>query len=292
MIQIVGPMPEEQDDGNSMTANKYSMSRFSLKFIDPETEMLYMEHIFHRTIWYCRIAWWLVIVLGGLFALLDRQVFGERAELVLLVRFSLISLAALVLAFSFSPRAKRFFECNSCFFVLSVGTFCTFLTVMSGSAAYSPYFTGLLFAFAGIFSTAGLGFNHSSIALLVNLVVFEFAVGYIAPVPLLLLVIYNFFLLSMLVIVGFIAWFIEVISRKNFIVSEQLSESLSQVKKLSGLLPICASCKKVRDDKGYWEQIESYISTHSEVAFSHGMCPVCIDEMYGEDEWYRQRKKQ
>ncbi len=61
------------------------MSRFSLKFSDPETEMLYMEHIFHRKIWYCRIAWGLVIVLGGLFALLDRQVFGERAELVLLV---------------------------------------------------------------------------------------------------------------------------------------------------------------------------------------------------------------
>ena len=59
-----------------------------------------------------------------------------------------------------------------------------------------------------------------------------------------------------------------------------IAEAQRELKTLSGLLPICASCKKIRDDKGYWNQIESYIHTHSEAQFSHGMCPACIEENY------------
>ncbi|GAB4339958.1 MAG: hypothetical protein Kow0089_13280 [Desulfobulbaceae bacterium] len=59
-----------------------------------------------------------------------------------------------------------------------------------------------------------------------------------------------------------------------------LEEALSQVKQLSGFLPICASCKKIRDDKGYWNQIESYIREHSEAEFSHSICPECAAELY------------
>lgn len=74
-----------------------------------------------------------------------------------------------------------------------------------------------------------------------------------------------------------------------------LKKSLEEVKALSGLLPICSKCKKIRDDKGYWNQIERYISKHSEAKFSHSMCPECIDEFYENDEWYKKmkiRKKQ
>ena len=59
-----------------------------------------------------------------------------------------------------------------------------------------------------------------------------------------------------------------------------LMQSLARVKTLSGLLPICASCKKIRDDKGYWTQIEAYIRERSEAEFSHGMCPDCADKFY------------
>jgi hypothetical protein len=61
-----------------------------------------------------------------------------------------------------------------------------------------------------------------------------------------------------------------------------LREALSKVKALSGLLPICASCKKIRDDNGYWTQIECYISSHSEADFSHGLCPECTKHLYPE----------
>lgn len=59
----------------------------------------------------------------------------------------------------------------------------------------------------------------------------------------------------------------------------QLTEALANVQTLSGLLPICASCKKIRDDKGYWNQIESYIMEHSGALFSHGICPECMKKL-------------
>ncbi|MCX5826432.1 MAG: PAS domain S-box protein [Deltaproteobacteria bacterium] len=62
----------------------------------------------------------------------------------------------------------------------------------------------------------------------------------------------------------------------------ELQNALSEVKKLSGMLPICASCKRIRDDNGYWEQIESYIRGHSEAEFSHGICPDCAKKLYPE----------
>ena len=60
----------------------------------------------------------------------------------------------------------------------------------------------------------------------------------------------------------------------------ELEEAMSRIKQLHGLLPICASCKKIRDDKGYWNQIELYIRDHSEAEFSHGICPGCVKELY------------
>jgi hypothetical protein len=62
----------------------------------------------------------------------------------------------------------------------------------------------------------------------------------------------------------------------------ELQESLEKVKMLSGLLPICASCKKIRNDKGYWEQMEIYIRDHSEAEFSHSICPECAERLYPE----------
>jgi len=63
---------------------------------------------------------------------------------------------------------------------------------------------------------------------------------------------------------------------------EELKEALAEVKALSGLLPICASCKSIRNDQGYWQQIEAYIKEHSEAEFSHSVCPECARKLYPE----------
>ncbi|MCF8043649.1 MAG: PAS domain S-box protein [Desulfarculaceae bacterium] len=63
---------------------------------------------------------------------------------------------------------------------------------------------------------------------------------------------------------------------------KSLQEALAQVKTLSGLLPICSHCKKIRDDSGYWRQIEQYVENHSQAEFSHSMCPQCAHKLYPE----------
>ena len=62
----------------------------------------------------------------------------------------------------------------------------------------------------------------------------------------------------------------------------ELTEALGNIKTLRGLLPICASCKKIRDDRGYWQKVESYISEHTQAEFTHGICPECLRRLYPE----------
>jgi PAS domain S-box-containing protein len=63
------------------------------------------------------------------------------------------------------------------------------------------------------------------------------------------------------------------------------------IKTLQGLLPICSRCKDIRDEEGYWNQIENYISDHAEVHFSHSLCEKCTEELYGQEKWYIKMKK-
>ena len=73
-------------------------------------------------------------------------------------------------------------------------------------------------------------------------------------------------------------------AREELVVN--LQEAIKEIKMLSGLLPICSYCKKVRDDKGYWNQIEAYIEEHSDVDFSHSICPECAKEHYPDLDIY------
>ncbi|RMG74162.1 MAG: response regulator [Nitrospirae bacterium] len=68
---------------------------------------------------------------------------------------------------------------------------------------------------------------------------------------------------------------------------KQLQEAMKEIKTLSGLIPICASCKKIRDDSGYWKQVEQYIEEHSQAEFSHGLCPDCAKKLY--PGYYKER---
>lgn len=80
---------------------------------------------------------------------------------------------------------------------------------------------------------------------------------------------------------------------KPFIAEELLARVKThvQMKALKGLLPVCSNCKKIRDDKGYWDQIDGYLQNYFDIKFSHGMCPDCSDKLYGKKDWYIKMKK-
>lgn len=65
---------------------------------------------------------------------------------------------------------------------------------------------------------------------------------------------------------------------------EELRRAMAEIKTLRGIVPICASCKRIRDDQGYWRQVEVYVRDHTEAQFSHGICPKCMTHLYPETE--------
>lgn len=73
--------------------------------------------------------------------------------------------------------------------------------------------------------------------------------------------------------------------------NKQLSDYLAEIQTLRGIIPMCASCKKIRDDEGFWIEVEKYIESRSQAEFSHGVCEVCADELYGHHAWYQKMKK-
>lgn len=88
-------------------------------------------------------------------------------------------------------------------------------------------------------------------------------------------------------LVGRMASFVNITKRKEIETDREnlitkLQEALDHIKVLKGILPICANCKKIRKDDGYWQQIEGYIKEHSDADFSHSVCPDCLRELYPE----------
>ncbi|SHK15687.1 hypothetical protein SAMN02745216_02972 [Desulfatibacillum alkenivorans DSM 16219] len=81
-------------------------------------------------------------------------------------------------------------------------------------------------------------------------------------------------------------------NERNEELIKKLRASLDEINVLRGFIPICAYCKKVRDDEGYWKQIESYLEERSNLEFSHGMCPDCAEKVWGEAKWYKDLQKE
>ena len=67
----------------------------------------------------------------------------------------------------------------------------------------------------------------------------------------------------------------------------QLEEMLKDVRTLQGLIPICAQCKKIRDDKGFWQKVETYLEERSNARFTHGLCEDCMQKLYGKEKWFK-----
>jgi hypothetical protein len=93
----------------------------------------------------------------------------------------------------------------------------------------------------------------------------------------------SIFLVFALLIFSFRRWLeIRDINDTLFDKNKDLEKALSEIKRLRGILPICAECKRIRDDAGYWHQVELYVREHTEAEFSHSICPDCIRKLYPE----------
>lgn len=101
----------------------------------------------------------------------------------------------------------------------------------------------------------------------------EYSIILSVVIPLFLVPMFSFFFLRNLTL-------LDQSEKENSQLIAELKTTLDNVKELKGLIPICAECKNIRDDKGYWHQVEEYVRQHSEAKFSHGICPECAKKVY------------
>ncbi len=263
-----------------MNKEEYTLNKFLLSFKEKSAEKEYREHITKRTLLFCRISWIMLIVIGLIFSILDKESFGSDANTVLLVRITLVVVSGIILASTFTRAIKEHLYLSSSLFIMLLGLFATFLVAMGDSRFFTPYFTSFFFAFAGIFTTVGIGFKFSTASMVFNILVFEIVIGVFLPVPIKLFLPYTFFLTGIFLVYAYIGYMVEFFSRENFAMSKNLNNSLNEIKTLSGLLPICSHCKKIRDDSGYWNQVDEYFRDHGNVTFSHSLCPDCVSLLH------------
>ena len=263
-----------------MSKDRYGFHPLILTFKDENIDRAYREYVYAQTHVFCQLAWAIVAVLGSAFYFLDEPLFGEKAGSVTAARFALVAFSLVVLGSTFSKSLKALYEWNACLFLLSVGGFCIYLTALESNEHFTPHFTGLVFALAGICSTPGLGFRRSILVLPLHLLLFNVALGILYPVPIQLLVVYNFFFMGVIVVFAYLGYLVERVSRVNFAVSEDLRHTVAHVRQLSELLPICSHCRKIRDNEGNWHGLEEHIRDNTGVTLSHGVCPDCAEKHY------------
>jgi len=91
----------------------------------------------------------------------------------------------------------------------------------------------------------------------------------------------SIYFMFALLIISFRGWREVVIADRELKKqTEELQRALGEIRQLKGIIPICSSCKKIRDDQGFWHQVESYLQSHSDAEFSHGICPDCVKKLY------------
>jgi hypothetical protein len=172
------------------------------------------------------------------------------------------------------------------FGLISVGLWWLLLGSLLGSVLYSLRF-GILLAVLtlGIVAVAGIGFVGGFITVSFNTNV------YLSQASTWVTVLLGGALTPLILFHAIAAYQntvfellkeVEQQHDQQAVLNTQLREALADVKTLQGLIPICSKCKKIRDDTGYWEHVEAYVQKHTDAAFTHGLCPTCGEQLYGE----------
>ena len=280
---------------------------------DSHLESGFQQHFFKLSLPVFRWGFLLGIFFYSIFGILDAVVMPTVRYELWKIRYGIVvPVLASGIAFSFYPGFQRYWQAAISFLV-SVAAFGIMYMILIGPYPYNTvYYVGVILVLIFYYALIRTRFVWSLFTGLVILFAFELTL-LLAHMPLRIILSSNFFFVSSFLI-GLIACYSsEYFARENYylmvqiddekkryaVVNESLhqkimdlEEARAQISVLSGLLPICAGCKKIRDDKGYWIQIENYIAEHSDAVFSHAMCPECMEKFYGHEKWFNIKNQQ
>jgi len=259
----------------------------TLAFTRDDLEETFLREHAAKSVVQARVAAAMAVALYAGFGALDAAIIPDARPFAWLIRFGVVCpLWGLYLALTFWSGFPRLMQPLGAALGFVSGAGIVAMIAVAGRPGSDLYYAGLLLVSAFVTTFLRLRFWVAALTCwsLTGLYAAVLALGSTAPVA--LLVNNLTFLAAINVICMSAGYAMERSARDDFLqrrlIADQagsLAEALSRVKVLKGLLPICAWCRKVRDDRGYWRQIESYVSAHTDASFSHGMCPDCADRL-------------
>jgi hypothetical protein len=255
----------------------------SLRFSDPALERDFRAEWAAGSILDVRLALALGLVLFAAFGALDQYILPEVLAPVRAIRFGIVCpIGAIALLLTLGSRVRDHLQAVAALSVLTAGGGLIAMMAIATGPGRHDYYAGLLLVAMFAFTLTRLRFPTASITSLTLTVTYigSLLAGPATPVA---TVVNNLMFLGATNVVGmFAAYTIERTTRQDFlqrrVIAEQtahLADALASVKVLNGLLPICAWCHKIRDDDGYWQRLEAYVTARSDAQFSHGICPDC-----------------
>lgn len=275
--------------------NRFSRHPLILSFRDKEVEKQYQENFKETHLVWGRIAMIFGILLYSGFIFLDKSINPDAFSSQVIIRLFIVT-PYLAASFLISLN-RRFFLRHMetitimCVLVPGLGHFAMGLYSHVGPV-YIMGTTAIVLCFT--YTLTGLRFKYTLPIGMFLVVCYEITEIYLMKRTMIDILFNNYFLLSINFVGIFSSYTIDRLQGLSFVqnmlineekqergkIIAELKEAMSKIKTLSGMLPICASCKKIRNDDGYWQQIELYIGDHSEADFSHGICPACEKKLY------------
>jgi hypothetical protein len=259
------------------------INRFTLSFSgeDAHLEDRFLKDYVENSTQVFRIALVLGLFIYAMFSVLDYILFPEVKERLWFVRFAFVcpfGLASLV--FSYFPSFKRYWQETISLNVIVAGLgVIAMIDIAPPPFNFSPYACLILVLFYSYTVPRAL-FLWSSLTGLILLLCYDIDALWIVETPVKILINNNFYFIGANLIGMITCYFMEYSARNNYWLMHRLEEEWQKVKTLSGFIPICTHCKKIRDDAGYWNHLESYLASHSDAQLSHCLCPDCLKELY------------
>lgn len=282
-MEAVSSSPEGTARALQPPGRDASIHWLSLGFSLRELEEEFRTDYARRFLLQVRASLLLAIALYAAFGVLDPYIIPEAKSLAWFVRYAVVCpVFSVVFLLSWSPLVQRHLQPILAGLGLLAGLGIIVMIVRAAAPGNYLYYAGIMLVCTYVCTFFRLRFVVAASTAWSVLLLYELAVYVTGDVPAPVVVSNSFFLLAVNVIGMSACYSMERSVRVDFlqerIIRRQAAElrrALGDVKTLSGLLPICAWCKKVRDDQGYWNQIEQYLTAHLEAKFSHGICPNC-----------------
>jgi hypothetical protein len=257
--------------------------RFRDQKIECDFQQVYARHSpphFRRSILFAAAMY-------GAFGLLDFSIMPETKAFAWMVRYAIVCPAALIaVLLSFRPFFAPYCDAAWSILALLAGFGVIAIIVRAGPPENHFYYAGLMLVCAFVYTYARLRFIIASATAWTIVLGYEIAGAWIHNASGGSFISNTSFLVALNGIGMTAAYSMERYQRVDYFQrrlilrqTKELRQALADVNVLSGLLPTCAWCKKIRDDQGYWNQIEDYVSRHSAAVFSHGICPDCAAAM-------------